>query len=286
MSGNPFDLEALIRAVAIALGVGLIVMAIGFFSTRGPEERRRRKPVLLTGSVGVILILTIAIFYAWPSFIIVPVLDGRSQAQAEELLLRRRLAPNARPQYAPGVAKDTVIPKSQDPAAGLAVRSGTVVTFAVSVSNVGLPSGTGSEVRVSLTLFRPRSGETIDCARGATGVYTCYADGTSQGITAANVRLLLWVRPVNPPAETPGWYLQRAPVTGVTKIDPEGSWTGVVQIGNAIFPPHVGDVIDLAVSAAPVPVANELMGSSGVVVEDQPVGATTQTATNVSIKLR
>lgn len=141
MSASPFDLEALTRAVVIALGVGLIVMALGFVVTREPEERRRWKPVLLSGTAGVIFILIIGIYYAWPSLMIVPSLDGESQAQAEELLLRRRLVPNARPQYAAGVAKDTVIPKSQDPAAGLAVKAGTVVTFAISASNVSLPGG-------------------------------------------------------------------------------------------------------------------------------------------------
>jgi amino acid transporter len=129
MSAGPFDLEALIRAVIIALGVGLVMMAIAFFATREPEERRRRKPVLLSGTAGVIFIIAVAMYYAWPSLVIVPALDGQSQAQAEELLLHRRLVPNARPQYAVNVPKDTVIPKSQDPIAGLAVKAGTVVTF-------------------------------------------------------------------------------------------------------------------------------------------------------------
>jgi hypothetical protein len=91
---------------------------------------------------------------------------------------------------------------------------------------------------------------------------------------------------VNPPSETPGWYLQRPPVSGITRVESEGSWTGLAQLGNAQYPPHDGDLVDVAVSAAQDSVAKELMRSPGVVVEDQPIGIETKTATNVIVKLR
>ena len=59
----------------------------------------------------------------------------------------------------------------------------------------------------------------------------------------------------------------------------------MAQIGNAQWPPHEGDVLDMAVTIADDDTVNQLMTEAGVVVRDQPVGVKSDTASNVVITL-
>jgi beta-lactam-binding protein with PASTA domain len=59
----------------------------------------------------------------------VPELDGRAQAEAEDVLTKRGLTPESRPQLASGVEPGRVVPHSQSPVRGLLVRRGTSVSL-------------------------------------------------------------------------------------------------------------------------------------------------------------
>lgn len=119
----------------------------------------------------------------------------------------------------------------------------------------------------SISLFEPCAGGGVQCIRDAAGVYHFSVRGTSTSLSSAgNSQLLLWVRPVNPPAERAGWYLQQAP-DGLQVVHGDGSWEGRCQIGSAAWPPHQGDTIDLAVTVVDQQTANNLMAGSVAVVQ-------------------
>ncbi len=90
---------------------------------------------------------------------------------------------------------------------------------------------------------------------------------------------------MNPPADAPGWYLQRPPANGIHRIEPDGSWSGTAQVGNAQSPPHEGDKVDLTVSAADRETIEKLMSEQGVLTKDQPVGNKTDTAQGITVML-
>ncbi len=81
MTQSSFDLEALIRAFVLSLATGLLVGAIGYFVMRSREDWVRRKPVLIMGVVGLILLFSVGFYYFWPSRVVVPGLDGLAEAE-------------------------------------------------------------------------------------------------------------------------------------------------------------------------------------------------------------
>jgi hypothetical protein len=286
MTVGNFDLEALIRAIGISLGIGLIVATIGYFVMRKSSEWSRWKHVLTMGIIGIVIILTFAIYYAWPSLVNVPSLDDLSQAEAEDLLVKRRLIPEARPQYAAGVDAGRVIPHSQSPVAGLPVRPETPVSFAVNVRDERPSMVQVSSDALAAMLFQPATGGNVICSRGGDNVYRFEVRGTSSGLSPDRYGLLLWVKPVRPPSETAGWYLQRPPVNGIHRIEADGGWIGIAQIGNATWPPHEGDALDLAVTLADRDAINKLMAESGVAIYNQPLGISSQTAHGVVVTIK
>jgi hypothetical protein len=166
------------------------------------------------------------------------------------------------------------------------VRPGTVVSFAISIHEEG-PTTTDNPLgKLSVSLYQPKSGEKVRCFRGGDGVYRFSVSGTSSDVTAGGFELLLWLRPVNPPSDTPGWYLQRSPVNGVAGIGPDGSWTGTAQLGNSQYPPHEGDIVDLTVTIADKSTVNRLTAEPGVLVRNEPVGVKSDSATGVSVALK
>ena len=204
MSGTNLDLVALLRAIAVGVGVGLVIAAISFFVTRKRSEWVRSRAVLVMGSVGVMLIVTVVVFYAWPNLVVVPSLANLSQAEAEQLLGKRGLVPQGRPQYVVGVEAGRVIPHSQSPGVGLSVQPGTVVTFAVSAHGAlaGSPGGITDPSGLDVSTFQPKSHGKVFCSRGGDNVYRFQVTGTSSGLSGSENGLLLWIRPVRPPSET------------------------------------------------------------------------------------
>lgn len=215
----------------------------------------------------------------------VPDLKNLSRAEAENRLIESRLVPEAIPQYAHGVNASLVIPNSQDPSPKISVKAGALVRFGVSVRSETPPVVVAptSAVAVSLQL---KAGEQVSCPRGGDNIHRCSIKGTSSGMAAGGYGLLLWVRPVRPPSDTPGWYLQRLPANGVSTVQRDGSWTGVAQLGSPSWPPTEGDIFDLAVSVAEIETINILMAESGVVMRSQPVGVKSDTALGLVATLR
>jgi hypothetical protein len=279
-----FDIEALIRACLIGLSVSAIGGYIVHRLTGNQTQKVGSRRLLILAAVGVGVLVAVGIYYAWPNPL-VPRLDNLPQAEAEDLLIKRGLVPEARPQQTAEVEAGRVVPDSQAPNSGLRVRSGTVVTFGVSVSHgLTTPPPPPPHLLV-VSLFQPRSGESLRCSAGGDGIYRCAVRGTSAGPLANKLHLLLWVKPVSPPSDQFGWYLERSG-NGVETLDADGSWSGIVQVGNSQFPPHARDVIDVAVSTVDDETYRELMGRRGVVVEPEPRGLQTAVASNVLVSLR
>ena len=286
MESANFDLVALIRAVVISVVVALIMVPVVFFVTKDRAEWAKARAVIITGGIGIALLAGLIAYFAWPSLISVPSLDGLSQAEAEDTLRSYHLVPQPRPQYAQASDAGRVIARSQNPSPGLAVRAGTVVSFAVGERGETAPDNNPNSSSMDVSFSRPRAGEKISCKIGADGIGRITVEGTSSGVSNATHGLLLWIRPINPPADQIGWYLQRPPSNGIPEIGPDGSWTGVAQIGNAQYPPHEGDTIGLAVTIAEKDVIDKMRAELGVTVRNQPVGVKSATVSPVTLTLR
>jgi hypothetical protein len=166
------------------------------------------------------------------------------------------------------------------------VRKGTTVAFAVNVSESGADTRRAERpLDVSLRIFQPQANQSLLCIPGTDGTYRITTSGTSIGITN-DYRLLVWVRPVRPPAELLGWYLQRPPNNGIPSVEGDGAWRGTAQIGNAQWPPHDGDIVDIAVSIIDRDTADRLIALPGVVVRAEPVGLKQETVRGLNLRLR
>lgn len=219
----------------------------------------------------------------------VPDLGNLSRAEAENQLMEGRLVPEARPQYAPGVSANRVIRDSQDPQARLSVQPGTRVSFGVNMQERPTQIAPKTDLEIAPKTDLAVSLEAQDkvmCSRGGDNIYRCSIRGTSSGLSVGGYGLLLWVKPVRPPSDTPGWYLQRPPTNGIDGVPSNGSWNGVAQLGNSQWPPHEGDLIDVAVSIADNDTINKLMAESGVVIRNQPVGVKVDAAQGLVVTLR
>jgi hypothetical protein len=284
-SGN-FDLVALVRAVVISVIVGLMMVPVVYFVTKRREEWAKARAVIITGGIGIALLAGLIAYFAWPSLISVPALDGLSQAEAEDTLRGYHLVPQPRPQYAQAADAGRVIAHSQNPSSGLAVRRGTVVSFAVGERGETPPTGNPNYSSMQLSFSKPGKGEKLSCDRGADGIYKVTVEGVSSGVSTTSHGLLFWIRPVNPPAARSGWYLQRPPSNGIIEIRPDGSWKGIGQIGNTEYPPHEGNTVDLAVTIAEKHEIDKLMSQPDVVVLNNPFGGKSAIMSSVILTLR
>jgi hypothetical protein len=251
------------------------------------NDPNRRVAVLIMGACGAGLLASVGAYYALPSRSTVPVLDNLSQTDAEDLLKKNRLVPSAHPQYAQNVEAGRVVPHSQSPAAGLTVTNDSVVAFGVCQQSTvaALDPPEGRPPRDSAPrFFEPRTQGQLHCRLDAQRITRWSVSGTTGDI--ADARLLLWLQPVNPPSETPGWYLQRQPANGIKRIESDGTWTGSVQIGDARYPAHEGDHVEIAVSALNRDAADRLLGEAGVVVRDRPEGERVDVASKVVVTFR
>ena len=278
MSIDNFDWVAVIRALLLGLASNLLVTGIGFFITG-------RKAIGFTIGCGIMLIITIFFFYSWPELIAVPDLSNLSRAEAEVKLERRQLAPESRPQYSTETPAGLVIFGSQEPAPGIKVRKGEVVKFAVALASARPETALPTTGPIALSMHSPSSQGSVTVHQYADGTYHYTVKGICQGLSSS-MRLLLWVKPVNPPSETPGWYLQREPVNGINQVNPDGSWEGIGQIGNAIWPPRTGDILDIAVTAVPDEIANNFLSRTGVITSISLPGEARAVANGVRVEVR
>lgn len=272
MGIGSIDIDALIRAVFLGVGAGMCTTAIGYFVTKPPIERTRSRHTWILGGSGVALVLSTIVYFAWPTLVRVPQLAEQSQAEAEDLVAKLRLRSEVRPQYSTSTEQGRVIPSSQDPSPGVMVRPGTLVAFAVSLRRAILPLDTPLMARGNLKITDPTPNGSAVLLRSGDGIFHLRVLGATSDVRLAEQRIVLWVHPVNPPSDTVGWYLQRPPASGVLSIATDGSWVGMVQIGNSTFPPKPGHVIDVAASIVDNHTYDKLFAESGVVLRPEPTG--------------
>jgi hypothetical protein len=288
MYNSIVDLTALMRAILISLGCGLILMALAFFVTKTPPERKKWKTVIIFGVCGIMLIICVLIYSLWPSLIAVPDLGNLSQAEAERRILSYHLVPEPKPQYSSNTEEGRVIPNSQVPQPGLKVNKNSTVLYSVSISKTSEVSKTDSiaDTEITFSFFNPQENNKILCSCDPEGICSISVTGTSNHLFNSDFDLLLWIRPVRPSSEYNGWYLQRPPNNGINNIEEDGSWSGSAQIGNNLYPPHEGDIIDIAISCADRTLYDNLMNESGVVRRRQPIGNFIRYRRDVEISLK
>jgi hypothetical protein len=155
-----------------------------------------------------------------------------------------------------------------------------IFAFALLFLSGSLASPQQQPGRPAVSLLQPRKAGQLDCPPDAGAITRCSVSGSATGVSQGQ-RVLLWVRPVNPPSESDGWYLQRPP-NGVGNQS-GNTWSGKIQIGNRDFPAHDGDIVDVAVSIADAATTDRLMRTSGVAIETEPLGVVTAISENVRL---
>lgn len=236
-----------IESVLVGLGVGLIMLAISKLIKRIP------RPAALAIAIGIGLLS----FVLWPQnpLVEVPDLSNLSRDEAKLKLSSAKLSAEPQPQQDPNTLLDHVIPYSQKPLPGTKVQSGTVVSYYFSTGSPKIPPID------TLSIFSPFEGGEAVLYRGADDVFRFEVTGTVKGVDLTKSALLLWVQPVTPPSEKVGWYLQRVP-NGISAVD-GNTWKGLCQVGNQQWPPHNGDVINIAVSVLPNEEVARMLANQG-----------------------
>ncbi len=278
------ELVGLFHAILVCLIGGLLLKYI--------TKRHRLKALILS----IVAVVWQVINTLSPRLVTVPDVKGEYKDLAAYICERSYLKPELRNGTWSGEVEANKV-QNQIPNPGILVDRKSrrviivtslgppvnVVPFSVSVQ-AGAPSSVTGTATASLN--QPKSGEKVHCARGADGIYRFSVRGTSSGPTPGRFSLLLWLRPENPSSQPFGWYLERPPVNGVTSIERDGSWLGFAQLGNPECGPPEGAVVDVAVSVVDASAANQLTGQPGIVVRDQPVGFSADTASGVVLTLK
>jgi len=277
-----FDTEAFIRAVVISLATGGFIAALGYALLHQKKDWARWKTALPMMVMCLVILLIVWFYYGWPSLVEVPRLDLLTEDQANLTLEKKGLIPHSIPQHSIQVEKGLVIPKSQEPAAGQSVKKGRVVEYAISVSH-DVPQLPPPDSSKSVTIFKPKPNEQFSLSKSGNDIYTGEVSGISSGIKRNEI--LLWIKPVNPASDRSGWYLQRHP-HGISGFMKNGTWLGRAQIGNADWPPHNGDILDIAVSVVDQSTYADLMGRKGVVMSPEPVGNIVEKSTDVIVSIK
>lgn len=166
-----------------------------------------------------------------------------------------------------GGGSSTASPPSPPPSASppSAIPSPTS-TLLASTPSPSRPSASSPSSTVALAIH---DGSELSCTLTSDGA-TCSVQGTAHIDTG--IQLLLWVEPVSPHADSPGYFIQRG-VDGVTRqprSGPASAWEGVIQIGNAIYPPCQGDTLNIIVTAVDANAAADLL--NGPQTELDPTG--------------
>jgi hypothetical protein len=250
-------------AVAAALATSALVSAVGVALRYVGNVSRSWK---LTAAVCVSAIAAgVLAFLIWPRSPVVPVpdLDGKSADEAVLVLTDTDLRAAPEPLVAPGIRAGYVVPLSQNPSAGTRVQRGSRVRYGVSAESSVTQSSTSSSATggAIAAVFSPVDGGEVVVRRDADNVFRFDAEGTVEAFDPSVSLLLLWVQPVNPPSDQPGWYLQRVP-NGIRSVAAT-QWRGVGQIGNAQWPPDDGHTVDIAVSIVSNDEAERILARQG-----------------------
>jgi hypothetical protein len=257
------DMTPVAEAVAVGLAVSILVaaiIAIVGYVVRLPSSWG------LWAAVGISAIAAgVLAFLVWPPSPVVPVPDigGKSGDEAVLVLTDADLRAAPEPLVSPRTPPGYVVPLSQNPSAGTSVQRGSMVRYGVSAgSSVTQPltSSSGTD-GAFVAIFSPMDGGELVVQRGADNVFRFDVEGTVEGFNASVSSLLLWVQPIDPPSDQPGWYLQRAP-NGIRSVAGT-QWRGVGQIGNAQWPSENGHMIEVAASSVSTEDAGRLLARQG-----------------------
>jgi hypothetical protein len=244
-----------VESVLVSLGASIIVLAIGIWRQRKPTP----VSVLLAFGCGIIA------FVLWPRAVLVevPDLTGQSRDEAELKLTSLKLVPEPRPQQAPNTPLEHVVPSSQEPLPGTKVRSNTVVRFSVS-SPISIPRPSIVPNSGVVTIFTPKGGSEVTPKRGADNIFRFEVQGTIEAVDLTKSQVLLWLQPIEPPSDQPGWYLQRLPTEGIRSVS-GNTWRGICRIGSEQYPPHDGDFVDVVATVVAGDEAQPLLARQGPV---------------------
>jgi hypothetical protein len=267
-----------VESVLVSVGAGLVVLAIALMIKRVP------KSVALLLAIGICIIA----FVVWPraTLVEVPDLTGLSRDEAVLRLSSLKLGAAPQPQQAPNTPAEHVVASSQDLLPGTRVRVGTVVRFGVSTPTAADPGRTGSpdsSFGGGVSIFSPTNGGEITPKRDADNVFRFDVEGTIDGVDLTKSMLLLWVQPIDPPSDQPGWYFQRLP-NGIRSVS-GNRWRGTCQLGNQQYPPHDGDTVDVAASVVPGDEAQRLLARQGPVTTVTLPGSVSKTV-RLSVRVR
>jgi hypothetical protein len=158
----------------------------------------------------------------------------------------------------------------------------TATPQATSAEPSSTPQQTAYPAAIEVSIEQPASDARIACSHGSDGGCHFEVQGKSTGVFDRNWRLLLWIRPVQPPGD--GWYLQKPPLNGIDSVAADGTWQGTAQIGSLQWPAHEGDLIDIATTVENTAVAASLLDSSEIIVRPQPTGQARREASSVVIE--
>lgn len=96
----------------------------------------------------------------------------------------------------------------------------------------------------SVRIDTPSPSQPVKVRRAPTGSGSFTVSGSSSAVFKdPDLRIYVLVHPADPFAA--GWWIQRPAL-----VDTTGSWTAECWIGNADFPPHPGDKVDIVSVAA------------------------------------
>lgn len=244
-----------LESILIALGVGLVLLALGLFIKKIPKH----VVILFAAGIGII------VYILWPrtGLVDVPELSGLSRDNAVLELSNLKLVGVAEPQPSANTPIEHVIAGSQDVPPGTKVKPGAVVRFSVSIlPTVPATSPAKHESTLGAAIFA--NGDEVVAKRGADNIFRFEVEGTVRDFDSTKSALLLWDQPIDPPSDQPGWYLQRSPTNGIVSISGT-RWRGICQIGNAEFPPHDGDTVEVAVAVLHGEEAQRILGRQGPV---------------------
>ena len=248
------------ESILVSIGAGLVILAVGLLI---PKAKKLAVGILALG----IALLTYVI---WPrsSLIEVPDLSDLSRDEASSKLQSVRLVGSPNPQVDQNTDPEYVILNSQRPFPGTKVIEGSVVSYSVSVFSGSVQSKRIPPENLNergVNIFLPKDESEVAVTRRADNTYSFEVEGVINGFSPNNSELLLWLQPVQPPSDQPGWYLQRLPANGIRSIS-GNKWRGICQIGNQQYPSHDGDIVEIVASVVSAEDASKLNSKRGPMI--------------------
>jgi hypothetical protein len=244
-----------VQSAVAGIGVALVSFGLG----KWIESRIKRPIGRITLPIAAGLGILAFVLWPVPDLVDVPSLGHASQAEAERRLTDLRLIPHAEPRVDATTTVERVVPLSEQPPAGTPVRIGSQVRFAVSVAP---PASTDQMLAGRINILSPLGGGEVVLRREADGAFRFDVEGTVDGADMSRHTLQLWVQPITPPSDQPGWYLQRLPANGVRSIT-GNRWRAIGQLGNQQYPPRDGHIVELAATLLPSAAAQQIEGRPG-----------------------